>query len=98
MRVPSIVEPRLVARSPGHLDPGPATLSIRLDLHLLDGLLATLALRLAVRLLGELVLAQRLDRAGLVLMPGHGRAGLGVVGGEYLQVIDGKREGDRYGP
>ncbi len=69
-------------------------MSIRLDLHLLDCLLATLALRLAVRLLGELVLAQRLDRAGLVLMPGHGRAGLGVVGGKNLQVINGARESD----
>ncbi len=94
MRVPSIVEPRLVARSLGQRDPSPAALSIRINLHLLDCLLAALALRLAVRLLGELVLAERLDRAGLVLVPGHGREGLCCIGGEYLQVIDGARESD----
>ncbi len=63
MRVPSLVEPRLVALFSGPRPARPArrTQSIRLDLYLL----ATLAL--TVRPLGEFVLRQRFHGAGLIL-------------------------------
>ncbi|WP_238145849.1 polymorphic toxin type 8 domain-containing protein [Burkholderia gladioli] len=66
MRVPSIVQPRLVARSLGRRGPRPVALSNRFDLHLLDDPLAALALRLAVRLLAT-------GNRSSVRLPGNSR-------------------------